>query len=113
MGRVVLLTALLLLYLVSAYKHMRPSHTFHSQRVHVRSLPLGVFGDALVFAAVAFGDISEVQAAVKHVFKDTGFWHLAVLPQPRHFGSWAEEEEREGRVRSSRTARETTRRRSG
>lgn len=57
-------------------------------------LPLGVLSYTLVLATVALTDISEAQAAVEEIFRGPRFRQLAVLPQPRHFGSWTEEEER-------------------
>lgn len=67
------------------------SHTFHSHRVSVCDLPLGVLSYTLVLATVSLRDITEAQAAVKHVFSGTRLRQLAVLPQPRHFGSWTVE----------------------
>lgn len=89
--------------ILKSYKHVRTvhvqecvSHTFHSHRVSVCDLPLGVLSYTLILATVSLRDITEAQAAVKHVFSGTRLRQLAVLPQPRHFGSWTVERERGG-----------------
>lgn len=57
-------------------------HTFHSHSVSVCDLPLGVLSYTLVLAPVSLRNITEAQAAVKHVFSGPRLRQLAILPQP-------------------------------
>lgn len=80
----------------------RKRYTFHSQHVNVFGVSLGVLSYTLVFAPVTFRDISEPQAAVKHIFGGPSFWQLAIPPHPGHFWSWTRKDDMYGGIKEKR-----------
>lgn len=76
---------------------VKKRHTFYFQMVCVIGPPLGVLGYALVVAAVAFRDVTEAQASVKHFFDHPRFIQLTFLLPPGNFRSWTEEKESQDR----------------